>query len=268
MSNKETPAQEINPGEHFKWNVKLKFLITELIGAGVGAWLAAIYIAFFTGLSREQGMKVITDYAWWVILIPTLCSLPTNEILFAPLNRFLKLYRKQEVDYAALSKAYVRAHNISILHGFFMFTRFLMGAGLMSYVYIALLPPPHTLYQFFNAFLLIAFCGFVSGVLAYLMAERVFVRFIREMNLSVKMIPRKLILDKRVLRITIRQRLLIILVPMILMTILVIGMYSYQEVANSLKSGGTGVPADILTSFLYRLLFVLTTSTALTVAAI
>ena len=253
----------------FKWNVKLRFFLTELIGAGLGAWLVAVYMAYFIGLNAEQGRMVMFDFAWWVILIPTSLAIPTNEILFHPIAKFLEAYKKKEVNYELLSRAYIRAHNIPVLHGVFMFSRFCIGAVEVFIVVAVLLPPPWTFTQLVLAIIQVIYGGFVSGVIAYLLAERVFTRFIRELNFSVKLIPRKLILNKKIITVPIRRRLMIVLIPLIVLTILLIGMYSFQEISSLLASGTAGADSAALTrGFIFRLFFVLSTSTLFSVAAI
>ena len=268
MSEKEkTGNVTLEDRSLFQWNVKLKFLVTELIGAGVGAWLAAFYIAFFMGLNAEQGIIVIKNHAWWVIAAATAWSIPTNELLFMPIHKFLKRYKNDDVSYKALSKAYVRAHNLPLMHGLFMWGRFMFGAMLVAYVAAFILPPPVTAYQVINSIIIVSFCGFASGVVAYLAAERVFVRFIQEMNHVVRKIPRKLILDPKIRRITIRNRMLMIIVPLLMFTVTVIGMYTYQEVTGILR-GGAASNGDFLRGFSLRMLFVLSTSTIFTIVAI
>ncbi len=263
--NTKAEAVEYTP---FAWNVKVKFLLTELVGAIVGAWLAVIYVAFFIGLTAEQGM-IALRHSWWIVLSATALALPTNEILFHPIHKFLKCFKNKTVDYKILTAAYIRANNIPLRHGFFMWTRFMVGAVSTTIVYKVFIPEPKTVYQLINTVTVVCYCGFVSGVIAYLTSERVFARFLADLNRSVKHIPRKLILDKRIHRVSIRRRMIIILLPLMFLTILVIGMNSYQEVNTVIKTGGNAsLQADYLAGFLLRLFFVLASSTLFTFVAV
>ncbi len=247
--------------DRFAWNVKARFLLTELIGAGVGAWFAASVIAFFAGFNAVQGRIIILQHAWWIILIPTLLSIPTDEILFLPINRFIKAYKKNTFDESLLSAAYIRAHNIPILHGIFMLCRFTVGSVIAAVAVSnpALIPPPPvTTYQVVNCVVIIIFAGFLSGVIAYLASERVFTRFIGDINLAVWKLSRTLIQHGGIIHVSIRRRMLFLLVPLFALTMLLISVYTFQEVSHLSRGMAT---TDFLGGMARRMIFMLTTST-------
>jgi hypothetical protein len=247
----------------FNWHVKGRFFLTELIGAGIGAWFAVLLVAFFAGFNAEQSHIVVFKHSWWIVLSATAFALPTNEILFHPIHKFLKFYKKNRFSEIVLAKAYVRAHNIPFRHGIFMFLRFCIGAASTTYVatHPELLPGPISNYQIINCLLYIIFAGFVSGVIAYLTAERVFTRFINDLNLSVWKISRKLVLNKKISRISIRQRMMILLVPLIVLTVVILGMYTFQEISSIIHGGMHTLGEDYLSGFTKRIVFLLSSST-------
>ncbi|MBN1531531.1 MAG: HAMP domain-containing protein [Spirochaetes bacterium] len=245
----------------FRWNTKARFLATELIGAVAGASFASLAITFFCGFTGTQGEQILIRHAWWIILSATSLSIPTNEIMLRPIQRFISYYRENRFDNDAMVGAYVRAHNIPILHGVFMFSRFAVAAVTSVVALQLLLTPPATLYQTTHAVTIILFSGFVSGVLAYLTAERVFTRFIKEMNLAIWKISRSLILNTRIIRVSIRRRLVILLVPIFVMTAVITGMYIYQELSGLIHSGAGTTDPGILTAIVLRMVTVMSTST-------
>lgn len=245
----------------FKWNVKLRFLSTELIGALAGAGFAALLMAFFSGFNEEQGRAILIDHAWWIISFATALALPINEILFFPIHRFLKFFKKNKFSEKALNKAYVRAHNIPILHGIFMFSRFSIASILTGYTAARLLPPPVSAYQVAFCILIPIFAGFISGCIAYLSAERVFRSFIDNLNLSVWKIPRKLIRDKKIIKIPIRTRMIMLLVPLFVLTFIIIGLFVYIQIKTIIEAGPGGTSDEMIQGILYKLIFVLVSST-------
>ncbi len=249
---------------YLKWHVKARFFLTELIGAIAGASFAVMVMAFFLGLNEEQSRSLAFEHAWWVTLAATSFALPTNEILFAPIAKFLKSYRKNTFSEKALTKAYIRAHNLPILHGFFMYCRFGIGAALAVYVAVTpgMLPPPRpTSFQIINMVFMITFAGFVSGVIAYLTAERVFSRVIKEINFSVWKISRSLINHKRIMRVSMRRRLMVLLVPLFVYTVIIIGMFASQEISGLIARGTGGVDQGYVTGIAMRMVAVMSIST-------
>jgi len=254
----------------FTWNVKLKFLVTELIGAIAGAGFAVLMLAFFSGFTEAQKLSILFDHSWWVIGGVTSLALPTNEILFHPIQKFLKGYKKNILDEKTLMKAYVRSQNLAVYHGFLMFSRFFIGAVLVGYVAANLLPDHENiqLLQIVNAVVIVIFSGFVSGVAAYLTAERVFGRFINDLTKSVWKVSRSLVLHNKIKRFSIRQRMIVLLVPLFVLTVIIIGMYFYLEISTIISGGAEAISEDILGGILTRMTFVLTSSTFLSIFVI
>jgi methyl-accepting chemotaxis protein len=251
----ETKAADnyyVDPGQ-FKWMVKMRFLATELIGALVGAWFAAIIITFFAGFKSDQEMILLFKYAPIVIGLSTSLALPTNEILYFPILRFLRLYKKNIFREKAIEKAYVRAHNIPIRHGIFMFSRFCVGAVMVGYIAVNLIPPPVTIYQTINCIIIVIFSGFVSGTVAYLTAERVFTKFISGMNVALWKIPRALINNSGIIRLSMRRKMIILLVPLFTLTVVIIGLYAFQEIQTLIEKGAGQVAEGYLTKIAIRI---------------
>ncbi len=248
----------------FRWHVKARFFLTELIGAVAGASFATVVLALFIGLNEAQSRSLAFEHAWWVVLAATSFAIPTNEILFAPIGKFLRFYRKGTFSEKALTRAYIRAHNLPILHGFFMYCRFGIGALLAVYVAVTpgLLPPPRpTTFQIVNMVFIITFSGFVSGVIAYLTAERVFSRVIKDMNFAVWKISRSLINHRRIMRVSMRRRLMVLLVPLFVYTVIIIGMFASQEISGLLARGTGGIDEGYLTGIAMRMVAVMSFST-------
>ena len=266
----EEPVKEDEPSNSanyflnsdlFNWHVKLKFLLTELIGAIAGASFAAITIALFTGFNQSQTNQILWPFAPLIIGAATSLAIPTNEILFFPLQRFLKRYKKNNYNEKIIIKAYYRAHNIPILHGIFMFLRFSVGAVLVAYSLQNILIPPGTIYQTINSIFIVIFAGYVSGVIAYLAAERVFKKFIQDLNASLWKVSRSLINNKKIFKMSIRRRLVSLLVPIFVLTALVIGMYIYQEIAGLLETGTENISDDFLFWMVAKMAIVMSTTT-------
>ena len=111
-----------------------------------------------------------------------------------------------------------------------MFCRFSIAAGLTAHVMISgVIPPPITKYQIAFSLLIIVFSGFISAGIAYLTAERVFREFINDLNRSVWKISRKLITSKKIIKISIKKRMIILLIPLLIFTFSIIAFFIYIQ---------------------------------------
>jgi len=256
--------------DQFMWNVKLRFLGTEFFGAVIGAGFAAFTITFFAGFTNDQSLIIIFKYAPIIIVIATSLAIPTDEILFHPIKLFLKSYKNKDYKEIISQKAYIRSFNLPIYHGIFMFTRFLVGSILviLCLTFFELPGPDITLFQKIFAVIIVLFSGFISGVITYLTSEKVMSKFIKDFNLSLWKVPRKFIQNSNIITVSIKKKLLTLLIPILLLTVIIIGMFGYQVLNTIMISGSSNLTNETIMDIVKKMIFLFSTSTIFTIIVI
>jgi len=187
--------------------LKLKFLLTEFIGFGIGAPLATLYGAYIMNLTKEQASQVIYPVGPIVIILAVLASIPMNEWLYHP----FKILNKDNIvpNSPEIRKAFVRAMNLPFLHGLFLFSRFGLGAilSLIAMKFYMHINSPSVIISFTVGVLA---AGYVSGVSTTLAAEIVFRKFLNEV-LTNNLVSKNIYKDKKLIKQSLKKREMLVL---------------------------------------------------------
>ncbi len=187
--------------------LKIKFLLTEFIGFGIGAPLVILYGAYIMNLTKEQAAQVIWPVGPIIVTLAVLAAIPMNEWLYHP----FKLLTKETLTFNSpeIRNAFVRAMNLPFLHGLFLFLRFGLGA-ILSLIAIKFYMHVSSLSVIISFTIGVLAAGYVSGVSATLAAEIVFRKFLSEV-LKNKLVAKDIYNDTKLIKQSLKQRELMVL---------------------------------------------------------
>lgn len=206
-------------------SLKLKFLLTEFIGFGIGAPLVVFYGAYIMNLTKEQADKVISPYGPMIIGIALIVAVPMSEWLFHP----FKILKKENIilDSPEIRNGFIRAMNLPFLQGFFLFLRFGLGAILSIFVMIHIGITSMGVMISFTIGVFAA--GYVSGVSTTLAAEVQFRKFLNEL-INNDLISTDIYKDPKIINQSLKKRELVALFGSTLVFFIVFLTSASQEI--------------------------------------
>jgi methyl-accepting chemotaxis protein len=214
--------------------LKIKFLLTEFIGFGIGAPLATLYGAYIMDLTKEQASQVIWPVGPIIVFLAVLASIPMNEWLFHPFKILNKDNTK--TNSPEIRKAFVRAMNLPFLHGLFLFSRFGLGA-VLSLIAMKFYMNIHSLNVIVSFTIGVLAAGYVSGVSTTLAAEILFRKFLSEV-LKNKLVSKDIYKDPKLIKQSLKQRELMVLFGSTVVFFVVVLVSVSQEIQKLLTVQG------------------------------